>query len=141
MDAVHCGARTKFVRKRRSKDVTDDYSIPPAGDISDNDRLLAALSYPIFLVAIVILIAEDMKTRPFMKYHAVQALAVNIALWLGIMVLGCLLAALSFFIGGICGPVSALLWLATLYWGYEAYQGKYFEIPWLTDFLKGQNWL
>jgi uncharacterized membrane protein len=121
--------------------MTEDYSIPPAGDISDNDRLLAALSYPIFLVAIVILIAEDMKNRPFMKYHAVQALAVNIALWLGVMVLSCLLGALSFFLGGICGLVPVLLWLFTLYWGYEAYQGKYFEIPWLTDFLKGQNWL
>jgi hypothetical protein len=36
---------------------------------------------------------------------------------------------------------SILLWFVTLYWAYEAYQGKYFEIQWITNFLKGQNWL
>jgi uncharacterized membrane protein len=41
----------------------------------------------------------------------------------------------------LCGSLPVLLWLVTLYWAYEAYQGKFFEIPWLTEFLKGQNWL
>lgn len=119
----------------------EEYSAPPSGDVTENDKLMAALSYPIPLVPLIILIAEDMKARPFQKYHAVQALAVNIVLWAGIILLGCILGALSFFIGGLCGMVPILLWLVTLYWGYEAYQGKYFEIPWLTDFLKGQSWL
>ena len=121
--------------------MTEQVSTSPPGDITDNDKLMAALSYPIPLVAIIILLAEDMKARPFQKYHAVQALAVNIVLWAGIILLGCILGALSFFIGGLCGVVPVLLWLATLYWAYEAYQGKYFEIPWLTGFLKGQSWL
>lgn len=119
----------------------EEYSAPPSGDVTENDKLMAALSYPIPLVPLIILIAEDMKARPFQKYHAVQALAVNIVLWAGIILLGCILGALSLFIGGLCGMVPILLWLVTLYWGYEAYQGKYFEIPWLTDFLKGQSWL
>lgn len=121
--------------------MTEQVSAPPPADITDNDKLMAALSYPIPLVAIIILIAEDMKERPFQKYHAVQALAVNIVLWAGIILLGCILGALSFFIGGLCGTIPVLLWFVTLYWAYEAYQGKYIEIPWLTDFLKGQSWL
>jgi uncharacterized membrane protein len=121
--------------------MTEEYSIPPAGDISDNDKLMAALSYPIPLVAIVILLVEDMKARPFQKYHAVQALGVNIVLWLLIFLLSCILALSTFFIGGLCGFAPILLWLITLYWAYEAYQGKYFEIVWITQFLKGQNWL
>jgi uncharacterized membrane protein len=121
--------------------MTDQVSGPPPGDITDNDKLMAALSYPIPLIAIIILIAEDMKERPFQKYHAVQALAVNIVLWAGIVLLGCILGALSVFVGGLCGIVPVLLWLVTLYWAYETYQGKYLEIPWLTDFLKGQSWL
>jgi uncharacterized membrane protein len=121
--------------------MADQVSAPPPGDVTDNDKLMAALSYPIPIVAIIILLAEDMKARPFQKYHAVQALAANIVLWAGIVLLGCILGALSFFIGGLCGIVPILLWLATLYWAYEAYQGKYFEIPWLTAFLKGQSWL
>jgi uncharacterized membrane protein len=121
--------------------MAEEYMAPPADDITDNDKLMAALSYPIPIVAIIILIAEDMKARPFQKYHAVQALAANIALWVIIGVLGCILGALSFFLGGLCGFIAILLWFITLYWAYEAYQGKYLEIPWLTGFLKSQNWL
>ena len=114
---------------------------PPAGDVNDNDKLMAALSYPIPIVAIIILLVEDMKARPFQKFHAVQALAVNVVLWVAIIILGCILAAVTFFIGGLCGLIAPFLWLVTLYWAYEAYQGKYFEIPWLTEFLRDQNWL
>ena len=114
---------------------------PPAGDVTSNDRLLAALSYPIPLVAIVILLVEEMKVRPFQKYHAVQALAVNVVLWIAIVLLGCILGALTAFIGGACGAVPGLLWLVTLYWAYEAYLGKYFSIPILTKFLQDQKWL
>jgi uncharacterized membrane protein len=121
--------------------MAEEYTTPPAGDITDNDKLMAALSYPIPLVAIIILIAEDMKSRPFQKFHAVQALAVDIVLGIVIVVLGCILAALSFFLGGLCGTGAILLWLITLYWAYEAYQGKYFELPWLTEFLRRQSWL
>ena len=119
----------------------DYHNIPPAADVTDQDKILAALSYPIPLVAIVILLVEEMRARPFQRFHAVQALAVNIALWLLIVLLGCILGAISAFIGGLCGFVPSLLWLITLYWAYEAYMGKYFEIPWLTEFLRGQNWL
>lgn len=121
--------------------MAEEYTTPPAGDVTDNDRLMAALSYPIPLVAIIILVAENMKIRPFQKYHAVQALAVNIVLWIVIVLLGCILGVLSSFIGGLCGAAIGLLWLITLYWAYEAYQGKYFELPWLTEFLRSQSWL
>ena len=119
----------------------EEYTAPPADDITDNDKLMAALSYPIPFVAIIILLVEDMKDRPFQKYHAVQALVANFALWILIFLLGCVLGAVTAFIGGLCGAAAILLWFVTLYWAYEAYQGKYFEIPWLTEFLKGQNWL
>jgi uncharacterized membrane protein len=98
-------------------------------DITDQDRLLAAISYPIPIVAIVILVVEDMKNRPFQKYHAVQALAVGVIL----LILSILLSWTA------CLPF--LLWFVTFYWAYKAYQGEYFQIPWLTNFLKGQGWL
>jgi uncharacterized membrane protein len=101
-------------------------------DINDQDKLMAALSYPIGIVAIVILLVQDMKNRPFQKYHAVQALAVNIILIVLSIVLGWTVVL-------ACLPL--LLWLVTLYWAYKAYQGEYFEIPGLTSFLRGQGWL
>ena len=121
--------------------MAEEYGAPPVGDITDNDKLMAALSYPLPLVAIIILIAEDMKSRPFQKFHAVQALAVDIVLGIVIFLLGCILGVLSAFLGGLCGVAPGLLWLITLYWAYEAYQGKYFELPWLTEFLRSQSWL
>lgn len=121
--------------------MTEDYTTPPADDITDQDKLMAAVSYPIPLVALIILLAEDMKSRPFQRFHAVQALAANVVLWVVIFLGGCILGVLSLVIGGLCGSLPILLWLVTLYWAYEAYQGKYFEIPWLTEFLKGQGWL
>jgi uncharacterized membrane protein len=101
-------------------------------DINDQDKLMAALSYPIGIVALVILLVEDMKNRPFQKYHAVQALAVNIVIIILAIVLGWTV---------ILSCVPLLLWLVTLYWAYKAYQGEYFEIPALTNFLKGQGWI
>jgi len=121
--------------------VAEEYTAPPADDITDNDKLMAALSYPIPLVALIILLVEDMKNRPFQKYHAVQALAANVVLWVVVVLLGCILGMLTAVIGGLCGMAPILLWFVTLYWAYEAYQGQYFEIPWLTEFLKKQNWL
>ncbi len=99
-------------------------------DINDQDKLMAALSYPIGIVALVILLVEDMKNRPYQKYHAVQALAVNVIIVILSIVLGWTI---------ILACVPFLLWFVTLYWAYQAYQGLYFEIPGLTGFLKGQG--
>jgi uncharacterized membrane protein len=101
-------------------------------EINDQDKLMSALSYPIGIVAIIILLVEDMKSRPFQKYHAVQALAVNIVLLVLSIVLGWTV---------ILACVPLLLWFVTIYWAIKAYQGEYFEIPVLTDFLKNQGWL
>ena len=98
-------------------------------DITDQDKLMAALSYPIGIVAIIILLVEDMKKRPFQKYHAVQALAVNVI----VLVLSSLL------FWTICVPF--LLLIPLIYWAFRAYKGEYFEIPGLTGFLKGQGWI
>ena len=38
----------------------------------------------------------------------------------------------------ICDPV---LWLLMLWPAILAYQGKYFEVPLLTKFLRGQHWI
>ena len=121
--------------------MSEQQTVPPADDVTDNDKLMAALSYPIPIVAIIILLVEDMKDRPFQKYHAIQAIAANVVLWVAIVLLGCVLGVVTIFIGGICGSAAILLWFVTLYWAYQAYQGLYFEIPYLTKFMKDQNWL
>ncbi len=103
-------------------------------DATSDDKLWAALGYPIVLIAIIMLFMEDKKNRPFIKYHAVQA----IALWVVYVVLGTIITTITFGIGGICFAVA---WLVFLYWAYLAYQGQLFEVPLVTNFLKNQGWV
>ncbi len=106
----------------------------PESDITDNDKLMAALSYPIPIVAIVILVSETNKDRPFQKFHAVQALA----FWVAVTVIGIVISIVTLGIGSLCFPV---FWLVSLWPAYQAYQGEYMEIPVLTDFIRNQGWV
>lgn len=103
-------------------------------EITSDDKLWSALGYPIPLIAIIVLLMEEKKSRPFIKFHAVQSLVFNVALWVLIF----LLSAITLGFGAICAP---LLWLATLWPAFESYNGKYLEIPVITNFLKNQGWV
>jgi len=111
----------------QEEEILDDF---PTDDITSDDKLWAALGYPIPLIALIALLLEDKKDRLFIKFHAIQSIALNIILWVVIILLslptvGCI----------------SLLWLITLWPAYDAYQGKYTEIPFLTKFLKRQGWV
>jgi len=97
---------------------------------SDDDKLWALLAYVFSpLVPIIIFLMEDKKERPFLKAHNAQALA-----W----------GVLSFIVGAIstplCGIPGFAMWIAAIYWGWQAYQGQDVTIPVVTDFVKGQGW-
>lgn len=47
---------------------------PMTPDITSDDKLWAALGYPIPIIAIIALLMEEKKVRPFIKFHAVQSL-------------------------------------------------------------------
>jgi len=106
----------------------------PMMDVTSDDKLWAALSYVFApIVGIIVLLMEDKKARPFIKFHAVQSIAVSIAFW----IVSAIITTVSFGIGGLCVP---LLWLVFLYWAYQAYQGQMVNIPVVTNFIKGQGW-
>jgi uncharacterized membrane protein len=105
---------------------------PMNADITSDDKLWAALGYPIFIIALIMLFIEGKKDRPFIKYHAVQALALNVVLWVVIII-----ASVTVILA-LCDPI---LWLLMLWPAILAYQGKYFEVPVLTKFLRGQHWI
>lgn len=103
-------------------------------DITNDDKLWSALGYPIPLVAIIMLLMEEKKNRPFIRYHAVQSIAFNIVL--GVLILLVSLVTLGF--GAICAP---LVWLAVFWPAIESYRGKYLELPVITNFIKNQGWV
>ena len=117
---------------------------PMSSEITSDDKLWAALGYPIFIIALIMLFMEEKKKRPFIKFHAVQALALNVGVIIVEILLGILssvLAAVTFGLGGLIGCIAPLVWLALIWPAILAYQGKYFEIPVITKFIRNQHWV
>jgi uncharacterized membrane protein len=117
---------------------------PVTPEITSDDKLWAALGYPIGIIALIMLFIEGKKDRPFIKFHAVQALALTVALIIIEIVVNILQAVLSHLSAGICGLVGCVLpvlWLLLFWPGILAFQGKYFDIPMVTKFLRGQHWI
>ncbi len=100
-------------------------------DVNNDDKLWAALAY-IFspIVPVILLLLEEKKNRPYIRFHSIQALVVGVIL---VVVLP-ILATVTFGCGG-------LAWLVMFYWAYKAYQGEKVEIPVITNFIKNQGWV
>jgi len=105
--------------------------------VSDNDKMLAGLAYLIpVIISGILLLSEDSKRKPFLRYHAVQSLGLAV-------VVAAFEALLSVVAAVIC--LAAVFYLLPLvpmvYYGIQAFQGKTFEIPYLTAFMKQNHWL
>jgi len=106
---------------------------PATGRDTSNDKLLAALSYPIPIIGIVILLSDSMKNDPFLRTHAWQSIALGVVLF----VLSIILAFIPFI-----GCLVPIIWLViTIYYAIQTYQGKSFSIPVITDFCRNQKWI
>jgi uncharacterized membrane protein len=70
-----------------------------------------------------VLLLEDKKDRPFIKYNA----------WVSI-VLGVLVIVLSW------ACIGVLVWVYALYLGIKSYGGEWVEVPVISDFVRNQGW-
>lgn len=103
-----------------------------APEITSDDKLWALLAYILSpVVPIIILLLQEKKDRPFIKYHNAQALVLGIVNLVLAIVLGW-----TVFLS--CIPF--IIWLVMVYWGIKAYQGEYVVIPVVTNFVKSQGW-
>lgn len=103
-------------------------------DLTSDDKLWAMLAYMPFIgwiIAIVALLMEDKKARPFIKFHSVQALILAV-------VNGIVSGVLSFVIIGVCTGIAITIYM--IYLGIQAYQGATVKVPVITDFIKNQGW-
>lgn len=127
--------------------MSDQASVPGSASApSDNDRLMAALSYVIALIVPVIILLSESKDRPYQRYHAIQSLgltAVIVVYYVLVTAINCIVAAIP-----VLNALACILWILyvlpvvpVLYYAYQSYQGQMFEIPWLTQFMRQQKWL
>jgi uncharacterized membrane protein len=95
-----------------------------AGELTQDDKLWSLLSY-IFcpLIGIIMLLIEDKKNRPFIKYNA------WVSIWLGIIFV---------LTSGFC--VGIIVWIYAIYLGIKSYQGEKVEVPVISDFVRNQGW-
>ncbi len=105
-----------------------------SSDLTSDDKLWALLAYlPIvgWIIAIVALLMDDKKVRPFIKFHSIQALILAV-------INGVVASILAAVIVGICTGIAGAVYM--LYIGYQAYQGQTVKVPFVTDFIKNQGW-
>jgi uncharacterized membrane protein len=107
--------------------------VPNATEITDDDKLWALLSWITGVVAVIALLMEDKKNRPFIKYNAVMALVV-------VVVISVLVAIISAITCGI-GAILVLAYIYPIYLGIKAFQGEWVTVPYVTDFVKKQGWV
>jgi len=103
--------------------------VAPQMDITDDDKLWALLGWIIPLIALIALLMEEKKGRPFIKYNAMQA-----------VIMGVIIILLTFVpvIGWI---LEIALWVYAIVLGIQSYKGEWVTVPALTDFCKGQGWI
>jgi uncharacterized membrane protein len=106
-----------------------------SSDLTSDDKLWAMLAYlPLvgWIIAIVALIMEDKKARPFIKFHSIQGLILAV-------VNGILASVLTpVLLLGVCTGIAGAVYM--LYIGYKAYLGESVSVPFFTDFIKNQGW-
>jgi uncharacterized membrane protein len=127
-----------------ARNITDD----PEADENDKVWSLAAYLSQIIVpivVPVIMLVIEPNKDRPFQKYHAAQSLGFVVAAFVYEILAGIVFAVLTAI---TLGCLAAILWILFLlpiipaiYYAYLAYQGKRFEMPYLTKFMREQGWL
>jgi uncharacterized membrane protein len=119
-------------------------------DANENDRLMAALAYasqiiiPV-IVPLIMLLSETSKSRPFQRFHAVQSLGFLVAMFIYEIVAAIVYTVLTIVSLGCLGLILWILFflpiIPALYYAYLAYQGKRFDIPVVSNFMREQKWL
>lgn len=108
-----------------------------SAQVSKEDRLLAALSYPFWPLAFLIMnLSPVLRRQGFVRYHAFQAFFLGMGIWLGMIVLG----SLADFLGRFLWPIGLLYhfvhkllglgaMLITAWSSFQAWKGNKHALP------------
>jgi uncharacterized membrane protein len=102
--------------------------------MDETQKVLIALSYPIWIVALITAIIE--KKDKQVKFHAYQALFFNVGFFILCIVLWIAIFVLTMISFGILGFLFLLLWPVYIVWlvlaivyAVKAYHGEKFKVP------------
>lgn len=113
---------------------------PPAAAGDSTNQILAALSYPIWIIALIVVVMDSTKKDPYARKHGWTGLFWNIgafAIWIGVLTLMLLMGAIAAPLAALVGFFVPLYWLAWLVlsvvYAIKAYNRQEFTIPLITD--------
>lgn len=86
----------------------------------------------IFIIGIIFLFAE--KENRFIRFHALQSIFLAVAIFLISIVLG-FIPIIGWFASLLLGPLAFALMIFMM---YQAYQGKYYKLPYIGDLVEKQ---
>jgi len=110
-------------------------------NMANEDRLLSGFAYAIGFPSIFIILS-DKRRDSFVGYHGAQALFLWIGIlvvWIGLRVFLNFIDSLGIYFALLDSLSSILiffLWIYALYCGFRAYNGDYFDIPYITELTK-----
>jgi uncharacterized membrane protein len=120
---------------------------PQAAGLSSTSA--AAISYLTFIPAIIFLVMDPYKRDPFVRFHAVQCIALTVV-WFVVAIVMSMLAGMVFLASA--GGFGTLSMFGLLYWCVRlvffivwlicivnAAQGKWFKLPVIGDFALKQS--
>lgn len=99
-----------------------------SGPASDNSKMLAAIGYVIWPVALIAILIEPYKNEKWVKSHAVQALALNLVIYV--------LSAVTTPIFGLGILVGIGGFVYSILLAVKAWNGESVEVPMIYGFVK-----
>ncbi len=109
------------------------------GPVSDTSKILAALSYPIWIVGLIAILIEPYKDEKFVRFHAIQGLATGlggyIAIFVASMIFG-FIPVIGWILDLLLSLAGIALFIYLILMAVKAYKGEYFEVPIGYGFLK-----
>ena len=112
--------------------MAEQFVPPTSPEVTSDDRLWGLLCFLLApLVPIIVLLMEDKKNRPFIKYHTIPTLIFGI-------VEGIVVALLSWI--PIVQCIVPFIWIINIVYAIKANKGVNVDIPVITKFSQGQGW-
>lgn len=106
--------------------------VPPAGDVSgpasDNSKIFSAIGYVIWPVALIAILIEPYKNEKWVKAHAIQALALNLVIYI--------LSGVTTPLFGLGILIGIAGFVYTIILAVKAYNGESIEVPVIYGFVK-----
>lgn len=103
---------------------------PP--EATDDDRMWVLLSFLFTpIIPVLMLVLDEKKSRPFIKYHAIPTLILGIVEVIVVFILSLI---------PVIRCLTPIIWIINLIYGLKAYKGVLTDIPVVTAFSKGQGW-